>query len=55
MLVFSPSRTLRALMTVTLIGFGTAVHAQQARAKGFALDMAVGGADDEDMDFRESA
>src|SRR3989344_3732949 len=31
-----------------------AVHAQQARAKGFALDMAVGGADDEDMDFRES-
>ncbi|MGQ3152616.1 methyl-accepting chemotaxis protein, partial [Brevundimonas mediterranea] len=32
-----------------------AVHAQQARAKGFALDMAVGGADDEDMDFRESA
>ncbi|WP_288758492.1 methyl-accepting chemotaxis protein [uncultured Brevundimonas sp.] len=32
-----------------------AVHAQQARAKGFALDMAVGGADAEDMDFRESA
>lgn len=29
MLDFSPSRTLRALMTVTLIGFGTAVHAQQ--------------------------
>ena len=32
-----------------------AVHAQQARAKGFALDMAMGGADAEDMDFRESA
>lgn len=32
-----------------------AVHAQQARAKGFALDMATGGADAEDMDFRESA
>ncbi len=32
-----------------------AVHAQQARAKGFALDMASGGADAEDMDFRESA
>ncbi|EDX80473.1 MULTISPECIES: methyl-accepting chemotaxis protein [Brevundimonas] len=32
-----------------------AVHAQQARAKGFALDLATGGADDEDMDFRESA
>jgi methyl-accepting chemotaxis protein len=31
------------------------VHAQQARAKGFALDMAVGGADAEDLDFRESA
>ncbi|MGQ3183238.1 MAG: methyl-accepting chemotaxis protein [Brevundimonas aurantiaca] len=31
------------------------VHAQQARAKGFALDMTVGGADAEDMDFRESA
>ena len=32
-----------------------AVHQQQARAKGFALDMAIGGADAEDMDFRESA
>lgn len=32
-----------------------AVHQQQARAKGFALDMAMGGADAEDMDFRESA
>jgi methyl-accepting chemotaxis protein len=31
------------------------VHAQQARAKGFALDMTTGGADAEDMDFRESA
>ncbi|MDP1616244.1 methyl-accepting chemotaxis protein [Phenylobacterium sp.] len=28
---------------------------QQARAKGFALDMAVGGQDAEDLDFRESA
>lgn len=32
-----------------------AVHQQQARANGFALDMAMGGADAEDMDFRESA
>ncbi|AYG95398.1 HAMP domain-containing protein [Brevundimonas naejangsanensis] len=32
-----------------------AVHQQQARAKGFALDMATGGADAEDMDFRVSA
>ena len=31
------------------------VHAQQARVKGFALDMTSGGADAEDMDFRESA
>ncbi|GLK48879.1 methyl-accepting chemotaxis protein [Brevundimonas intermedia] len=31
------------------------VHAQQARAKGFALDMTTGGADAEDIDFRESA
>ncbi|GAA0763006.1 methyl-accepting chemotaxis protein [Actinomadura yumaensis] len=31
------------------------VHAQQARAKGFALDLTSGGADAEDMDFRESA
>ena len=29
--------------------------AQQARAKGFALDLTSGGADAEDMDFRESA
>jgi len=32
-----------------------AVLQQQARAKGFALDMAVGGHDAEDLDFRESA
>ncbi|WP_336969193.1 methyl-accepting chemotaxis protein [Brevundimonas aurantiaca] len=31
------------------------VHAQQARAQGFALDLTSGGADAEDMDFRESA
>jgi methyl-accepting chemotaxis protein len=31
------------------------VHAQQARANGFALDLATGGADAEDMEFRESA
>lgn len=31
------------------------VHAQQARVKGFALDLTSGGADAEDMDFRESA
>jgi methyl-accepting chemotaxis protein len=32
-----------------------AVLQQQDRAKGFALDMAVGGHDAEDLDFRESA
>ncbi|MDQ1183414.1 methyl-accepting chemotaxis protein [Agrobacterium larrymoorei] len=31
------------------------VHAQQARANGFALDMSMGGPDDNDRDFRESA
>jgi methyl-accepting chemotaxis protein len=31
------------------------VREQQARAKGFALDMSTGGADAEDLDFRESA
>jgi methyl-accepting chemotaxis protein len=31
------------------------VHAQQERAKGFALDMAMGGPDEHDADFRESA
>ncbi len=32
-----------------------AVHAQQARAKGFALDMSMGGPDADDQHFRESA
>jgi methyl-accepting chemotaxis protein len=31
------------------------VHAQQDRAKGFALDMAMGGPDEQDAEFRESA
>jgi methyl-accepting chemotaxis protein len=31
------------------------VASQQARAKGFALDMAMGGPDSEDQDFRETA
>ncbi len=31
------------------------VSAQQARAKGFALDLSMGGPDAEDADFRESA
>ncbi|MEO4000978.1 methyl-accepting chemotaxis protein [Mesorhizobium sp. CAU 1732] len=34
---------------------GNPVHAQQERAKGFALDMAMGGPDEHDADFRESA
>ncbi|MBB3964814.1 methyl-accepting chemotaxis protein [Rhizobium metallidurans] len=34
---------------------GNSVSAQQARAKGFALDMAMGGPDDGDADFKESA
>jgi methyl-accepting chemotaxis protein len=31
------------------------VSGQQARAKGFALDMSMGGPDDDDHDFRQSA
>ena len=31
------------------------IHSQQARAKGFALDMSMGGPDANDADFRESA
>ncbi|HZG29775.1 MAG TPA: methyl-accepting chemotaxis protein, partial [Ensifer sp.] len=31
------------------------VAAQQARAKGFALDMSMGGPDSDDHDFKESA
>ncbi len=31
------------------------VHAQQAKAKGFALDMSMGGPDSDDQHFRESA
>ncbi|UHS63445.1 methyl-accepting chemotaxis protein [Agrobacterium vaccinii] len=31
------------------------IHGQQARAKGFALDMSMGGPDASDADFRESA
>ncbi|MET3776514.1 hypothetical protein ABID20_002089, partial [Rhizobium alvei] len=31
------------------------VGAQQARARGFALDMSMGGPDSDDDDFRESA
>ena len=32
----------------------SAVHAQQARAKGFALDMSMGGPDENDGDFRHA-
>jgi len=31
------------------------VAAQQARVKGFALDMSMGGPDSDDHDFKESA
>jgi methyl-accepting chemotaxis protein len=31
------------------------ILAQQARAKGFALDMSMGGPDADDAEFRESA
>ena len=35
--------------------FGNTVSAQQARAKGFALDLSMGGPDADDAHFRESA
>ncbi|PZU81586.1 MAG: methyl-accepting chemotaxis protein, partial [Shinella sp.] len=34
---------------------GMNVAAQQAKAKGFALDLTMGGPDADDADFRESA
>jgi methyl-accepting chemotaxis protein len=34
---------------------GSSVADQQARAKGFALDLSMGGPDAEDIDFKESA
>ena len=34
---------------------GQSVATQQARAKGFALDLSMGGPDEDDADFRESA
>ncbi len=34
---------------------GNNIKSQQARAKGFALDMSMGGPDSDDADFRESA
>jgi methyl-accepting chemotaxis protein len=37
------------------IHVGSSVAAQQARAKGFALDLSMGGPDASDADFRESA
>ncbi|MBB4187797.1 methyl-accepting chemotaxis protein [Sinorhizobium terangae] len=46
----APART-----TVRKPVAGQSVAAQQARAKGFALDMSMGGPDDEDADFRQSA
>ena len=36
-------------------GYGQSVAAQQDRVKGFALDMSMGGPDEHDLDFRESA
>jgi methyl-accepting chemotaxis protein len=34
---------------------GQTVASQQSRLKGFALDMSMGGPDDGDSDFRETA
>jgi methyl-accepting chemotaxis protein len=36
-------------------GAANSVAGQQARAKGFALDLSMGGPDDGDAEFKESA
>ncbi|NLS05529.1 HAMP domain-containing protein [Rhizobium sp. P32RR-XVIII] len=45
----------KASQDVSHVGRNQSVSAQQARAKGFALDMSMGGPDAGDDDFRESA
>jgi methyl-accepting chemotaxis protein len=45
----------KASQEVSHFGRSQSVSAQQARAKGFALDMSMGGPDAGDDDFRESA
>ncbi|MUZ72430.1 HAMP domain-containing protein [Agrobacterium vitis] len=50
----APARTAAPAKSRTLTSSQT-VAAQQARAKGFALDLSMGGPDEEDLDFRQTA
>ncbi|MGV1951922.1 methyl-accepting chemotaxis protein [Agrobacterium vitis] len=50
----APARTAAPAKPRTPMSSQT-VAAQQARAKGFALDLSMGGPDEEDLDFRQSA
>ncbi|WP_421581493.1 methyl-accepting chemotaxis protein, partial [Shinella sp. M31] len=45
----------KPVTTTTVRKSDNSVNAQQARARGFALDMSMGGPDADDADFRESA
>ncbi len=47
--------TTKPVATRKPIQAGNSVASQQARARGFALDLSMGGPDAEDADFRESA
>ncbi|MCM2440385.1 methyl-accepting chemotaxis protein, partial [Agrobacterium vitis] len=50
----APARTAAPAKSRTPTSSQT-VAAQQARAKGFALDLSMGGPDEEDLDFRQTA
>jgi methyl-accepting chemotaxis protein len=55
----SASPALRSVPAKTVASAGRdraqTVSAQQARARGFALDLSMGGPDDEDLEFRQTA
>ncbi|BCH64380.1 methyl-accepting chemotaxis protein [Agrobacterium vitis] len=50
-----PAKITTAAAVVRRPSAAQTVSAQQARAKGFALDLSMGGPDDEDHDFRQHA
>ena len=52
----APARASRPVATASKLAHADRnVASQQARARGFALDMSMGGADDEDRNFKETA
>ncbi|MGQ3294483.1 MAG: methyl-accepting chemotaxis protein, partial [Shinella sp.] len=50
-----PARPAAKSVNVQIRKSDNSVNSQQARARGFALDMSMGGPDADDADFRESA